>query len=137
MTEAPRHMRELSAARSFRLLAGVSLGRIAFTSDAMPQIRPVNHVLDDEDIIIRSHIGAAILATHGQVVSYEADELDRDSYLGWCVIVLGKAQVVQDPAEVERCRRMVRPWVDRQMDYVIRVSPKTITGYEIIDAQTT
>lgn len=129
-------MRALSAARSLRLLGGVPLGRIAFTSEAMPQIRPVNHALDDEDIIIRSHVGAAILATHGQVVSYEADQLDPDTRLGWTVIVLGKAQVVQEPGEVARYQRMVEPWIDRQMDYIIRIRPTTITGYEIIDGAT-
>jgi len=132
MTTTPRRMRELAAHQSLRLLGSVSLGRIAFTEHAMPGIRPVNHILDEGDIIIRSHVGAAILATHGQIVCYEADALDPDTHLGWSVIVLGRAQVVQDPAEVERYSRIVRPWVDRQMDYVIRIHSETITGYEIV-----
>lgn len=133
MTLPPRRMRQVSRQQALRLLGSVSLGRIAFTAHAMPEIRPVNHILDDEDIIIRSHVGAAILSTHGKVVSYEADALDPDSHLGWSGMVLGKAQVVEDPAAVERYSRMVEPWVDRQMDYVIRIHPETITGYEILD----
>lgn len=135
MTTTPRRMRELAAHESLRLLGSVSLGRIAFTAHAMPEIRPVNHVLDDDDVIIRSHVGAAILATHGQIVSYEADVLDPDTHLGWSVIVLGRAQVVEEPAAVERYSRMVQPWVNRQMDYVIRIRPKTIIGYEIVDGE--
>jgi hypothetical protein len=50
---------ELTAAESWRLLAGASLGRIVFTQHAMPAIRPVNHLVDDETVI-RSHLGAAI-----------------------------------------------------------------------------
>lgn len=135
MTLTPRRMRKLTNVRSLRLLESVSLGRIAFTANAMPEIRPVNHIVDGGDIIIRSHVGAAILSTHGQIVSYEADTLDPDSHLGWSVIVLGRAQVVQDPAAVERYSRMVEPWVDRQMDYLVRIRPQTITGYEVLASQ--
>lgn len=133
MTAAHRRMRELAAHQSLRLLRSVSLGRIAFTAHAMPEIRPVNHIVDDENIIIRSHVGAAILSTHGQIVCYEADVLDLETHLGWSVIVLGRADVIQNPAEVERYNRTVRPWVDRHMDYVVRIHPRTITGYEIVD----
>lgn len=97
-----------------RLLGGVSLGRIASTANAMPEIRLVNHILDDEDIIIRSHVGAAILATRGQVGSYEADMLDPDTHLGGSVIVLGRAPVVQDPAEVHATAGSCgRGWIGR------------------------
>ena len=48
---------ELTAAESWRLLGSVSLGRVVFTMKAMPAIRPVNHLIDDEAIIVRSHLG--------------------------------------------------------------------------------
>ncbi len=70
---------ELTAGESWRLLAGTSLGRIVFTQHAMPAIRPVNHLVDDEPVIIRSHLGAAITgraAGDGAVVCYEADAID-------------------------------------------------------------
>jgi hypothetical protein len=74
----PRHRVGLDRAESLHLLGSVSLGRIVFTQQALPAIRPVNHVLDDGDIIIRSHEGAALVAhttqadTPGVVVAYEA-----------------------------------------------------------------
>ena len=71
---------ELTVAESWQLLGSVSLGRVVFTLHAMPAIRPVNHLIDDETIIVRSHLGAAIVARaaadDGAVVCYEADELD-------------------------------------------------------------
>ncbi|MFD8980207.1 pyridoxamine 5'-phosphate oxidase family protein [Streptomyces sp. NPDC059564] len=39
------------------LLATVSLGRIVFTEHALPAVRPVNHCVDGEDIVIRTHGG--------------------------------------------------------------------------------
>lgn len=75
-----RQIQELTDAESWQLLRSVSLGRIVFTWHAMPAIRPVNHLVEDEAIIIRSHLGSAIVARttadDGAVVCYEADELD-------------------------------------------------------------
>lgn len=128
-------MRELSAARSVRLLGSVSLGRLAFSQNVLPTIRPVNHLVNNEgDVIIRSHPGAAILSAHGQVVAYEADAFDPASEVGWSVIVVGKAHVTNDPDEVARYARTLRPWMDQRMDYVVRVHPAIITGYEIVEA---
>ena len=70
-----RQALELAAAESWRLLASVSLGRIVFSQHAMPAIRPVNHLVNGQAIIIRSHLGAAIVAhagaDDGVVVCYE------------------------------------------------------------------
>ena len=51
---------ELTEGECWRLLGSVSLGRVVFTQHAMPAIRPVNHVIDNHKIIVRSHLGAAI-----------------------------------------------------------------------------
>lgn len=135
MTVPTRRTLPLDKQEALRLLGSVSLGRIAFTANALPEIRPVNHILDRDEIIIRSHVGAAILATHGQIVSYEADMLEPDTHLGWSVVVLGKARVLSDPEALRRYRDLVRPWVDRQMDYVIRIRPQRVTGYQVTDGE--
>lgn len=51
---------ELTGAEALRLLGGVSLGRIVFTRQALPTIRPVNRVLIDGDIVIRTRGDAAL-----------------------------------------------------------------------------
>jgi hypothetical protein len=53
MDNTPRRLTELTRAQAMRLLASVPLGRIVFTHHALPAIRPVNHVIDGDDIIIR------------------------------------------------------------------------------------
>ena len=131
----PREAVELTAAESWRLLAGASLGRIVFTQRALPAIRPVNHVVDQETVIIRSHLGAAItghVAGDGAVVCYEADEIDPVRHTGWSVIVTGTARLVSDTAAVARYQRMLHPWADGQMDYVIAVTPHIITGLRLV-----
>jgi nitroimidazol reductase NimA-like FMN-containing flavoprotein (pyridoxamine 5'-phosphate oxidase superfamily) len=129
----PRPTVELTAAESWQLLAGVSLGRIVFTQHAMPAIRPVNHLVDGETIVIRSHLGAAIVARaeDGAVVCYEADEIDPVRHTGWSVIATGMARLVREPAAISRYERLLQPWADSQMNYVIAIKPQFITGLRL------
>lgn len=126
---------ELAVAESWQLLGSVSLGRIVFTQQAMPAIRPVNHLVDDETVIIRSHLGAAIVARaagDGTVVCYEADDIDPVRHTGWSVIVTGMAHLVRDPAVITRYEQLLEPWAAGRMDYLISVKPQIITGIQLV-----
>ncbi|MFF7236689.1 pyridoxamine 5'-phosphate oxidase family protein [Streptomyces collinus] len=126
---------DLDHAEALRLLGSVSLGRIVFTRRALPTVRPVNHVLDNGDIVIRTHEGAA-LTSHAQpadstgvVVAYEADAIDPDTHLGWSVVVTGYAQLVTDPVELERIRGLMQPWAPMEpVDQTVRIRPELVTG---------
>jgi hypothetical protein len=136
----PRRSIELDRREAMRLLGSVSLGRVVFTRHALPTIRPVNHVLDDGDIVIRTHDGAALTSrtresdSSGVVVAYEADAIDPDTHLGWSVVATGYAHLVTDPQEVARYRRLLQPWVQQTMDYAVRIRPDLITGIRLTDA---
>ncbi|WP_037603856.1 pyridoxamine 5'-phosphate oxidase family protein [Streptacidiphilus rugosus] len=135
-TGQPRAMRPLDPAEAMGLLGSVGLGRVVFTRDALPAIRPVNHLVEDGDIIIRTHDGAALTTATGAdqggvVVAYEADQIDPDTHTGWSVIVTGYAHRVTDPAENERYRTLLRPWVDRATDCAVRIHPELITGFQL------
>ena len=134
MVTVERHVRDLDRDESLRRLAAVPVGRVVFTWRALPAIRPVNHVLDGDDVIIRTHLGAALLAAGeaGMVVAYEADDLDPDTRTGWSVVVVGAARLV-DPAEAGRYEALLRPWADMPMDQVVRIRCEIITGYELVD----
>jgi nitroimidazol reductase NimA-like FMN-containing flavoprotein (pyridoxamine 5'-phosphate oxidase superfamily) len=130
-----RRLTELSREQSLRLLGSVSLGRLVFTYRAMPAIRPVNHLLDGGDVIIRSHTGAAVVpaagAARGIVVAYEADAIDPASHLGWSVVITGTARLVRDTDEVARYQQLLSPWVAGEMDQVIRIRPEIVTGFSL------
>jgi Pyridoxamine 5'-phosphate oxidase len=87
-------MLELPRAESLRLLASVPVGRLVFTHQALPAIRPVNHIVDGDKIVIGLTPGSAIAGStrqSGTVVAYEADSLDLTTRQGWTVIVIGRA----------------------------------------------
>jgi nitroimidazol reductase NimA-like FMN-containing flavoprotein (pyridoxamine 5'-phosphate oxidase superfamily) len=136
----PRQSVELDSDEALRLLGSVSLGRIVFTRNALPTVRPVNHLLDDGDIVIRTHEGAALTrhtrqaGSPGVVVAYEADAIDPDRHLGWSVVVTGYAHLVTDPQELARYQAMLRPWVQQTMDYAVRIRPGLVTGIRLTTA---
>ncbi|MCI3278182.1 pyridoxamine 5'-phosphate oxidase family protein [Streptomyces cylindrosporus] len=136
----PRRSIELDSREALRLLGSVSVGRIVFTRHALPTVRPVNHVLDGGDIVIRTHEGAALTsrtresASSGVVVAYEADTIDPDTHLGWSVVVTGFAHLVTDPRELARYQRLLHPWVQQTMDYAVRIRPDLVTGIRLTDA---
>ncbi|MFI6060668.1 pyridoxamine 5'-phosphate oxidase family protein [Streptomyces sp. NPDC051286] len=136
----PRRSVEFDSEEALRLLGSVSFGRIVFTRHALPTIRPVNHVLDNGDIVIRTHEGAALTSRtrqtdgRGVVVAYEADAIDPDMHLGWSVMVTGYAQLVTEPGELARYRALLNPWVNQTMDYAVRIRPDLISGIRLTAA---
>jgi hypothetical protein len=129
--ETKRRLVELSREESLSRLSGVSFGRIVFTRHALPAIRPVNHLVDNGTVVIRTHLGAAILTSIGTVVAYEADEIDPVEHTGWSVIVTGVATRVRDAGEMTRYEGLLRPWVDGSLDEIIRIRPEIVTGYRL------
>lgn len=132
----PRTLVALDRDEALALLASVDLGRIVFTRNALPAVRPVNHALLDEDLVIRTHDGAALARTvdGGEaVVVYEADLLDHRTHLGWSVIVTGFAHLVTDPAELARFERLVRPWVAQPTAHTIIVRLDLVDGFRMVE----
>ena len=125
---------ELTEGECWRLLGSVSLGRVVFTQHAMPAIRPVNHLVDNRKIIVRSHLGAAITsrADAGSVVCYEADDLDPVRHIGWSVIATGLARLVQEPDAIARYEQLLEPWVAGELDQVISIEPRFVTGVRLV-----
>jgi nitroimidazol reductase NimA-like FMN-containing flavoprotein (pyridoxamine 5'-phosphate oxidase superfamily) len=134
-----RRLEALPRAESLRLLRSVSVGRLVFTHLALPAIRPVNHLVDGDRIIIRSYLGTAIAAAvggnSGMVVAYEADHIDGESHLGWSVIITGRAGRLSDEMEIERYRELLQPWVAGGMDDVIAIEADMVDGFRLVQVE--
>lgn len=132
-------MRELTPLESMQRLGSVSIGRVVFTRRALPAIRPVNHIVDGGQVIIRSHEGSAIVTAtsggRGTVVAYEADQIDPHSRTGWSVVVTGLARVVDEPERAARYRDALRPWLAGEMDNVISIDAQVVTGFELVPSE--
>ena len=134
MTTDVRQLEALTREESLRLLASTSLGRVVFTHFALPAIRPVNHIVEGDKVIIRTHLGTMIASAvdgTGTVVAYEADVIGPDDHLGWSVIVVGRANRVTDPGEITRYRHALRPWVSGDKDEVIVITADMVDGFRL------
>jgi nitroimidazol reductase NimA-like FMN-containing flavoprotein (pyridoxamine 5'-phosphate oxidase superfamily) len=131
-----RRLETLTRDESLSLLASVSLGRIVFTHLALPALRPVPHLVDGPRIIIRAELGSAITAAvgvdGGTVVAYEADLIDPAEYLGWSVVVVGRASPLTDEAECAKYRQLLRPWVTGAKEDIIAIRTDMIDGFRMV-----
>lgn len=135
-----RRMEELTRSQCLELMGTVQVGRLVFVHHAMPAVRPVNHLVDRETIVIRATVGAAIteavtIGSRPMVVAYEADAIDTARQLGWSVIVTGTAELVTDRVAAERYRSLIEPWVTGPADEVITISTEMVHGYRMVPAR--
>ncbi|MTD59441.1 pyridoxamine 5'-phosphate oxidase family protein [Amycolatopsis sp. RM579] len=122
----PVRFHELTRDESLRRLASVRVGRIVFTHQALPAIRPVHHVVDAGQVIIHGHPGAPLLSALDTVVAYEADGIGADDTIGWSVVVTGVARKI---AAGEVPERYQDPWDDDEASYLIRIRPELVSGF--------
>ncbi|MFE2728254.1 pyridoxamine 5'-phosphate oxidase family protein [Kitasatospora sp. NPDC059327] len=91
----PPGVRDLDRARALELLAGTAVGRVVYTVGALPAVLPVRFRLDPAGGVLLSALAGSELAraVDGAVIAFEVDELDGADGTGWCVTVLGRAEV--------------------------------------------
>jgi nitroimidazol reductase NimA-like FMN-containing flavoprotein (pyridoxamine 5'-phosphate oxidase superfamily) len=117
-----------------RLLASVPVGRVGFFADGEVVLLPVNHVIDGQDPVFRTARGSKLSAAEGQnLAAFEADHYDEQTRTGWSVLVIGRAEVVYDEAEVQRLnRRSLHPWVTAvERPFWIRIRATSVSGRRI------
>jgi nitroimidazol reductase NimA-like FMN-containing flavoprotein (pyridoxamine 5'-phosphate oxidase superfamily) len=125
----------LDAKVAMGLLTHAEFGRVAFVSGGLPVIRPLNHVVFEERIIVftsrDSVFAEAVRSRPGLAVAYECDEIEAHGRIGWSVLVAGTAADVTGERGSEQLSAQVRSWIDRPRDTVIAVSPQEVTGLRL------
>jgi nitroimidazol reductase NimA-like FMN-containing flavoprotein (pyridoxamine 5'-phosphate oxidase superfamily) len=114
-----------------RLLASVPVGRVGFFADGELVVLPVNHVVDGQDPVFRTARGSKLSAAEGQnLAAFEVDHYDEQTRSGWSVLVIGRAEVVYDEAEVQRLsRRGLHPWVTAvERPFWMRIRAISVSG---------
>lgn len=90
------------------LLGGDGIGRVVYTTGALPAAQPVAYVLDEDEVLFGTPgAGELAEATRSTVVAFEADRIDRGSGTGWTVLAVGETYDVTDPARVDALTRCV------------------------------
>lgn len=124
----------LSHGQCLRLLRRARIGRVVVSMGALPAAFPVNFAVLDDDVVFRSSPGTKLAAgLEGAVVGFEVDRIDPFTESGWSVLVQGIASVIDDPAELERARRLpLRPWAPGYHRHYVRIRSELVSGRRVL-----
>lgn len=125
---------ELPREKCEELLRASIVGRVAFNTEAGPQIVPVNYTTVGDAVVFRT-TPYSQLGTHaaGNQLAFEIDHIDYDDHRGWSVVALGTGQLVKDPAALEETTPFwnPKPWAAGARVLYIRLPWKQLTGRRI------
>jgi nitroimidazol reductase NimA-like FMN-containing flavoprotein (pyridoxamine 5'-phosphate oxidase superfamily) len=126
------HLDALSREECEAHLAGGGIGHFVFVAPQGPIALPVNFRFFDSDVIFQTRAEGVLAAAAGSTVSFEVDHIDEAMSEGWSVLITGRAQLVDDPAQLEQLAELgIEPWPGGHREAVIRVGAETISGRAI------
>jgi nitroimidazol reductase NimA-like FMN-containing flavoprotein (pyridoxamine 5'-phosphate oxidase superfamily) len=127
----PTNIQNLSTDECLRLLASQQLGRLAVADDSGVHIFPVNYLVDDGAIAIRSESNALVRFAPLHPVEFEVDHVDPEDGAGWVVVTDGTAQLITDALDTvsEHTRTLAPPnWSHRPKPEWLRIALTRIVG---------
>jgi uncharacterized protein len=132
MMYAERSLTALSRRECVALLEDAQVGRVVFTERALPAVVPVTFTIHDDAVVMctAADTRLAAAATRG-VLAFQVDDIDPDTRSGWSVVVVGVADLVDDPVEQARIRLVLEPWAPGRNEVFIRLPLKVVTGRRI------
>ncbi|MEV0790305.1 pyridoxamine 5'-phosphate oxidase family protein [Kribbella sp. NPDC050459] len=121
-------------AECLRLLQSVPIGRLVYTSGGLPAVRLVNFLMDADTVVFSSGRGDKFRAAErGDVVAFEADEVDPERHVGWTVTAIGHLSVVSDDEAAELRRTLpVRSWLPMEDPRLVRVGVESVHGRRLV-----
>ena len=124
----------ISPAECVRLLASVPVGRLVYARGGLPAVRLVNFVLDEDTLVFATGRGDKFQAAErGDVVAFEADDLDAERHLGWTVTAVGHLSVVTPDEAAELRRRLpLHSWSPIDDARLVRLGIESVHGRRLV-----
>lgn len=126
---------ELSGGECLELLQRQSVGRVAISTPVGPRLVPVNYRVQGDGIVFRT-TPYSELGTYARdaLLAFEVDEIDYATASGRSAVLVGRAEVVEDPAELRRIQAEANPtpWPAGRRSMYIRVRIRDLTGRRIV-----
>jgi len=120
----------------WQLLAAHHVGRLAVCIAGVPEIFPLNFVVDSRTLVVLTSPGTKLAgAVLGGRVAFEIDAADPLFHTGWSVVLHGSAEEIEDLEELMAVQQLpLRPWGPLPKSNWVRITPSTITGRRILPA---
>jgi len=123
----------LPEAECLALIKTMSVGRVAYSDRALPVVVPVNFAVDGRDIVIRTARRSRLAgAARGTVIAFEVDDIDVPRRSGWSVVMTGRIELVDDPAEIAGLEKLeLDSWTGEGVDVFVRLRADILTGRRV------
>lgn len=123
----------LSRSQALPLLASARVGRLIFTTGALPAVRVMNFALVDQQIVLRTAANTTVArSVNNTIVAFQVDDLDVATSSGWSVTVTGRARLVTDPELIDRYKTVpLVPWASGARDQFVAISTEKVEGQRV------
>ena len=126
-------LEELDEEQCWTLAGQKSIGRLAVAIGNKPDIFPVNYVVHDRSIVVKTAAGLKLAAaTIGPGVAFEVDAFDEESHTGWSVVFRGVATEIEALEDIIEAESLgIDTWADSDKRRFLRITPSAITGRRV------
>ena len=123
-------MEVLDDGECWQLLGTVEVGRLAIAIMNVPDIFPINFVVDRHTVVFRTAEGTKLAAAVlGKGVAFEVDGYDTRSGRAWSVVVKGHATEIEKMYELFDARELpLFPWHSGSKHRFVRIVASEISG---------
>ena len=95
--------------------------------DGVPDIFPINHVVDHGSIVFRTAPGTKLSGIAEGMVAFEVDGGDADEV--WSVVVKGRALRIEEPYKIIDATELpLYPWQEGAKPIFVRIEATEVTG---------
>ena len=135
-TKRAEQMEILDVAECLYLLRSAQVGRLGIAIMNVPDIFPVNFVVDDDTVVFRTAEGtkfaAAILGT---AVAFEVDGYDPKVGEAWSVVAKGPAIELGSMTDLFAAEDLpLFPWHGSSKPHFLRIEASEVTGRRFVVA---
>lgn len=126
-------LQELSVEECWELAPTSGLARIGWTAPGGPVVIPVNHVVHDGTLWIRTSAHSSMAAQVDESpVAVLVDDIDAETHLGWSVQFRGRAAVLYREEQVPEEVRTMRTWPTGVRPLWIRLTADDVNGRRLV-----
>jgi len=125
-------MEELALAECQSRLQEGGVGILALVGEGAPLLRPVNFVVQEGRIVIRTGEGRIFdAARDAEPASFVISEVDRFEHTGWSVVVTGRLESCESLDELVDLP--LRPWARATKDRFVALAIAEVSGRRIAE----
>lgn len=130
-TSQPAHLGDLTESECWELLHRSGLGRLATAADGRADIFPVNYLVHEGSVLLRTAPGAKLdQLAEAPEVAFEVDGHDAHRY--WSVVIRGRARHLEDQSRITRSGVLeLVSWVPTDKHEFIEIVPSSVVGREV------